>query len=170
MKGDYIPLDKVKATLAKARKDIIKRGQLPPEPVTILDQRSGKAVQAFKRADLVAAGVMSKEAAAAAKKPDHAADAREQEARFERQRKEGAAASERRWALLQHMRQLAAGRERTVFELRMVVAAALQGVAWPPRHGRVARVASRTSRGPRRPSCARCPIAAPRSARWRSQP
>lgn len=133
VKGDYIPIDKVKATLAKARKDIIKRGQLPPEPVTILDQRSGKAVQAFKRADLVAAGVMSKEAAAAAKKPDHAANAREQEARWERQREKAAEESARRWALLQHVRGLAAGRERTTFELRMVVAAALQGVAWSDR-------------------------------------
>lgn len=133
VKGDYIPLDRVKATLAKVRKDIIKRGQLPPEPVTILDQRSGKAVQAFKRSELVAAGLMTKEAADAAKKPDHAANQREQEARWARQREELAAESKRRWALLQHVRGLAAGRERTTFELRMVVAAALQGVGWSDR-------------------------------------
>lgn len=57
VKGAFVPVAAVKAELAKVRKDIIKRGQLPPAPVTIQDPRKGKTVQAYRREDLERAGV-----------------------------------------------------------------------------------------------------------------
>lgn len=124
VKGAYVPLDAVKATLKKLPKTAP-----APTVVEIQDQRTGKLVKAVARADLVAAGAMTAEDA---KKPtdQHA----QQQAARERERAEEQAKMKaengRRMALLLHVRQVAATRPRDEFDLRLVASAALAGVDW----------------------------------------
>lgn len=132
VKGAYLPLDKVKAALAKLPKTgDAKAFSLPV--VHIQDQRTGKIVKAYARADLEAAGVMKPE-------PKPAKGQDQQESRAEQAKREAEnrarlianalAEEKRRFALLRHVRQVAAARPRDAFDLRLVAAAALSGVPW----------------------------------------
>lgn len=126
VKGDYIALDDVKRAL-KAKAGAPKASELPV--VLIQDPRTGNTVQACKRFDLVAKGLADKAQAA-----DTGAAQRERaEADRAKLAKKVEAEAARRMGLLQHMRDQAAGRQLGTFELRMVVAAALQGVQWNDR-------------------------------------
>lgn len=124
VKGAYVDLDKVKQTLKKLPKTAP-----APKVVEIQDQRTGKLVKAVARADLVAAGAMTAEEA---KKPtdSHAQQqvARERERQAEQAKLK--AENGRRMALLLHVRQVAASRERDAFDLRLLTSAALAGVQY----------------------------------------
>lgn len=123
LKNGYVPLAKVK--------DALKKVANKPQVQHVQDPRTGKVVQAVLHADLVAAGLAKPEAKA--QKVDHAANARQQEEDRKKRQAEAEAETDRRRALLQAVRQAAAGRERTEFELRLVTAAALAGVPWEER-------------------------------------
>jgi hypothetical protein len=126
VKGDYIALDDVKRAL-KSKAGAPKASELPV--VLIQDPRTGKTVQAVKRFDLVAKGLADKATPA-----DSTAALRERaEAYRAKLAKKVDAEATRRMGLLYHVRDQAAGRELGTFELRMVVAAALQGVQWNDR-------------------------------------
>ena len=134
VKGDYIALADVKKALPKlgkadkgkaGNKPAVKPADLPA--VHIQDPRTGKTVAAVKRADLVAAGVLKADQAKAPQVSHQANEQRRQEERA-RELAKAEAESARRMALLRHVREMAAGRELGTFELRMTVAAALQGV------------------------------------------
>lgn len=132
VKGAYVPLKGVKAEVVKATKGRLTLAGLPVEPpqvVTIQDPRTGKTVEAYRREDLVAAGV--KGAAEAPKKADDYA-ARERKHEAERKEAEQAARDERtrRIALLQRVREAMQRRPRDAFDLQLAARAALAGVEW----------------------------------------
>ena len=133
VKGDYIALADVKRAL-KGASAKVKPADLPV--VAIQNPRDGKVVQAVKRFDLVAKGLLKPEQANKAGKAE--AQQQHQREQWERERKakaeKAAENTKRHLALLQQVRQASAGRERTVFELRLVAAAALAGVPWASRH------------------------------------
>lgn len=123
VKGAFVALADVKALL-KTKKD----AKAPPT-VSIQNPRDGTVVKAVRLADLQAAGLVS-----ADKKPDTGAAQRERdEARQAKVRRKVADVHAQRLGLLRHVREVVAGRELGVFELRMAVAAALQGVGWEDR-------------------------------------
>ena len=132
LKGDYIPLDKVRGELKKVA---AKAGAEAPKPVHVIDQRSGKVVQAVLRSELVTAGVMKPQPKA--EKGSHRENYAEQTRRREEQQaiddKKAKAETAHRMALFEAVRTAAVGRERTAFELRMVAAATLSGVDWHDR-------------------------------------
>ena len=80
VKGAYVAASEVKAELAKVRKEIIKKGELPPKLVTIQDPRTGKTVQAYRREELQSAGLLAP-ATAEKKTPDYDAMRRADEAK-----------------------------------------------------------------------------------------
>jgi ParB/RepB/Spo0J family partition protein len=126
VKGDYIALDDVKRAL-KSKAGAAKASELPV--VLIQDPRTGNTVRACKRFDLVAKGLADKATPA-----DTGAAQRERaEAHRAKIAKKVEIEAARRMGLLQHVRDQAVGRELGTFELRMVVAAALQGVQWKDR-------------------------------------
>jgi ParB/RepB/Spo0J family partition protein len=133
VKGAYVELSKVKALLKKLPKKGTAAAQDLPQPQVVLiqDQRTGKTVQAVARADLVAAGAAKQEELPL---PDNN-KARHEAQERSRQAEEAKAAVEnkRRMALLLHVRQVAAGRQRDEFDLRMVAAAAFAGVDYNER-------------------------------------
>jgi ParB/RepB/Spo0J family partition protein len=127
VKGAYVALDpKVRAALKKAN--------VKPQVQHIVNQRDGKVTQAVLQADLVAAGVMKAQAAGSKPKRE---SYEEQNRRYEQERKareaRAKAETQARMALLQAVREQAAGRERTEFELRLVTVAALAGLQWNDR-------------------------------------
>jgi ParB/RepB/Spo0J family partition protein len=126
VKGAFIAAKDVKAALKKAKATV--------KPVLIQDQRSGKTVEAYARADLVAAGLQS---AAAKKEPNHKQNYAEQERRRQEERKKRSEQlrlqTGRNLALFTKVREVARGRQRTEFELRLVTAAALGGIGWSDR-------------------------------------
>ncbi len=127
VKGAYVPLEKVKAAIKKAKVQV---------PVThIIDQRTGKPVQAVNRTALVEAGLMTAEAAAAATAPNQGRSAQQAQADAEREKAHDKARIEsgRRMALLARVRQAYTERERDAFDLRLVAAAALSGVDYNDR-------------------------------------
>jgi ParB/RepB/Spo0J family partition protein len=130
VKGAYLPLDKVKAALAKLPKaGDAKAFSLPV--VHIQDQRTGKIVKAYARADLEATGVMKPEAKPAKGQQESRAEQAKRETENRARLTDNAIAEEkRRFALLRHVRQVAAARPRDAFDLRLVAAAALGGVPW----------------------------------------
>lgn len=144
VKGAYVPVAQVKQALAavtqlkKARGGgVIAAPAAAPAPqkVVIQDPRSGKTVEAYRREDLVAAGV--KGAAEKPKKGDYAAREAAHEAKLEAARKaaEQALRDERarRIALLQRVREAMQGRPRDAFDLQLAARAALAGVEWRDR-------------------------------------
>lgn len=129
VKNGYVALDKVKGLLKKLPKKGSAAAQdlKQPEVVHIQDQRTGKLVKAVKRAELEATGVLKAE--------DRPADNRQaqQDAANRKRQAEAAKAqaeTKRRMALLLHVRQVAAARERDEFDLRLVAAAAFSGVGY----------------------------------------
>lgn len=126
VKGAYVEVDKIKATLKKLPKTAP-----APTVVEIQDQRTGKLVKAVARADLVAAGAMKAEDAKAVdtdaqRREAHAREAAKAKAKMD-------AANLRHKALLVHVRQVAAQRPRDEFDLRLIASAALAGVQWADR-------------------------------------
>ena len=126
VKGDYIALADVKRAL---KGTAAKPADLPV--VTIQDPRTGKTVQAVKRFDLVAKGVLKADQVKPA--DTNAAQRQREEARRAKVAEKIKVEAARRMGLMLHVRDQAAGRELGTFELRMVVAAALQGVRWNDR-------------------------------------
>ena len=126
VKGAFIAAKDVKAALKKAKATV--------KPVLIQDQRSGKTVEAYARADLVAAGLKPAEEK---KAPNHRQNYAEQERQRQEEWKKRAEQlrlqTARNLALLAKVREAARGRERTEFELRLVTAAALAGINWSDR-------------------------------------
>lgn len=127
VKGAYIELDKVKATLKK-----LPQTASAPTVVQIQCQRTGQLVKAVARADLVAAGAMKADdtstasSSAEKQRAAHQRQAVEDQAKLKRE-------NARRMALLMHVRQVAAQRPRDEFDLRLVAAAALAGVQYDDR-------------------------------------
>lgn len=137
VKGAYVPVAQVKKALAAAPKRVkVSDGALAapaaPQKVVIQDPRSGKTVEAYRREDLVAAGVKG-----ATEKPKKADDyaAREQKRDADRKAAEQAARDERtrRIALLQRVREAMQRRPRDAFDLQLAARAALAGVEWRDR-------------------------------------
>lgn len=124
LKDGYVPLAKVREAIKKAG----------AKPVTqhVQDPRTGKVVQAVLAADLVAAGLMKKEPAKA-KREDPSAQHERWEQERAAKRAQAQETGRRNMALLQAVRAATAGRDRDVFELRMVAAAALAGVQYEDR-------------------------------------
>lgn len=118
--GAYVPVADVKAELAKVRKDLLKRGQLPPAPVTIQDPRRGQTVQAYRLEDLQRAGVAPKPAQA---KPNGGAV--DWEARRRQEQAAAIAEHQARHRLLLAVRQAMQPAPRTQDDLLMVVRHAL---------------------------------------------
>ncbi len=130
VKSDFVPLKAAKAL--KLPKDGVINGLAVPQPVVIQNPRDGSTIKAYRREDLVNAGVLKAEPKAPAKRKDKAQDhqAREQARRDEERRREvqARAETEQHMALLRQVREVAAGRQRDAFDLRLVAAAALAGV------------------------------------------
>ncbi len=128
LKPDYVPLDKARTALKKAK---AAAAEITVQHVQ--DPRTGKVVKAVLHADLVKAGVADPQPAAAAK---HQAERYDSE-RWARQRAEEearcTAETQRRVALLQRVRGEVRARERDEFDLRLAAAAALAGVEWHER-------------------------------------
>lgn len=118
VKGAFIAASAVKGELAKVRKDIIKKGQLPPAPVTIINPRNGKEVQAYRVADIERAGVKAAEPKPKRSGFDYEAQRRKEEAEA---RLESAA----RRRLLDAVRAAAMARPRDRDELLAIVHHAL---------------------------------------------
>lgn len=143
VKGAYVPVAQGKQALAAATPKKGRGGGViaapaaapAPQKVVIQDPRSGKTVEAYRREDLVAAGV--KDAAEKPKKGDYAARDAAHEAKLEAARKaaEQALRDERarRIALLQRVREAMQGRPRDAFDLQLAARAALAGVEWRDR-------------------------------------
>lgn len=116
LKADFMPLAKVRAELKKAK----------DKPVTTLhiqDPRTGKVVQAVKRADLVAAGVVKQEEPKASGRPGSGRDDwRKEQAESEAKAKAGTEANVR---LLGAVRAAMVGQPLGLDELRMVTHRAL---------------------------------------------
>ena len=105
------------------------------KPVTIQDPRTGKTVQAVSRTALVAAGV--KGAALPKAAANHNDAYKQQQADWARRRKEQEAKEEAeraaRLQVLDAVMAQAAKRERTAFDLQLIVRAAWSGVDWNDR-------------------------------------
>jgi ParB/RepB/Spo0J family partition protein len=129
VKGGFVALADSKALLAKAKlKD--KSVKAPDVPAySIQNPRDGKVVRAVRLADLQAAGLVS----ADQKLDTEAARHKRDEAQRAKLQSKIADVHAQRLGLLRHVRDVAAGRELGVFELRMAAAAALQGVGWNDR-------------------------------------
>lgn len=123
VKGAYVPLAEVKDALKKAK------AGAAPEVVTILDQRSGKAVQAVARSALEEAGVKVK-AAPKRNESSYAEDQKRWEA--ERRAKEAKAEVESaaRARVLDAVLQAMATTPRTVLDLQAVAARCWAGIEW----------------------------------------
>lgn len=119
---EFVPLDHVKSKLKLAKAE----GAAAPQPVILQDPRTGKTVQAVRRADLEAAGV---KIAPPPKKEEswQQAQLKEAEARKER---EAAAAAEnlRRAQILQAVREKIRATPRSAFDLALVARVAYAGV------------------------------------------
>ena len=132
VKGAYVALKDVKAKLKKAVADskTVVYSDQQPQIVLIQDPRTGKTVEAVKRADLERVGVKEP----ASKKRE---DYREQEARreAERKRNEERAAAERkvRAVLLEEVRGRMEDAERSAFDLRLIVGWMLANVEYQSR-------------------------------------
>lgn len=138
VKGAYVALKDVKTELDKAAKEAKARRQAlagagkpvddpaPPPIFTIQDPRTGKTVQAVRRADLPAAAAKKHEP-----KPDTYAE-RERRRAEERKAAEADAAVEQRvrMAVFERIRAAAAERARDAFDLQLVARAAIEGVPW----------------------------------------
>ena len=124
VKGDFIALDDVKKLLKTGKAQAANLAV-----VSIQDPRTGQVKKAVKRAELVTAGVLKASEAKPAK-IDHRANFARQDAQRKANMQRAHAQSNANLALLRHVRDTAAGRERTTFELRMVASAALAGVQW----------------------------------------
>ncbi len=126
VKSDFVPIKAAKALKLPASGVI--NGVAVPQPVVIQNPRDGSLVKAYRREDLVGAGLLKKEVKA--KAPDH--QAAEQSRRQEDAKREAQARSEtdQHMALLHRVRQVAADRQRDAFDLRLVAAAALSGVGY----------------------------------------
>ena len=125
VKGAYIALKDVRKEL----KQIADTDPAKPKVITIQDPRTGKTVEAVKRADIKAFGV--KVADAAPKQQDLYA-ARAAKDREEREKKEAKAALDTKAniALFMAVRAAAALRQRDAFDLRMVAHTIFAGVEW----------------------------------------
>lgn len=126
VKSDFVPIKAAKAL--KLPSSGVINGVAVPQPVVIQNPRDGSLVKAYRREDLVCAGVLKREIKA--KAPDH--QAKEQSRRQEEARLEAQARTEtdQHMALLHRVRQVAADRERDAFDLALVAAAALAGVSY----------------------------------------
>ncbi|MBX3634033.1 MAG: ParB/RepB/Spo0J family partition protein [Rubrivivax sp.] len=123
VKGAYVAASEVKAALKKV-------AGAAPKQVLIQDQRTGKTVAAYKRDDLVAAGLKGVTAAPAKGADAHEAKRKQHEAERKAQAAALEAENAARVAMLVRVRQEAALRPRTALELRLITAAAIQGVNW----------------------------------------
>lgn len=123
VKGAYVAASEVKAALKKV-------AGAAPKQVLIQDQRTGKTVAAYKRDDLVAAGLKGLAAAPAKGADAHEAKRKQHEAERKAQAAALEAENAARVAMLVRVRQEAALRPRTALELRLITAAAIQGVNW----------------------------------------
>lgn len=119
IKGAYVAVSAVKGELQRVRKGIIAKGELPPAVVTIQDPRNGKIVQAYRRADVEAAGV---NLAAKAQPKQRGVD---YEAEREIARAKCIAETAARRRLLLKVREAAKARPRDHGDLLMVVRHAL---------------------------------------------
>lgn len=119
VKGAYVALKDVKAALKKSGKQA--------EIITIQDQRTGKTVEAVKRAAVAEAGVELK----ASKKPDPNESYRRQQAVFEA---EAEAQNKANLDLLAQVRAAAAIVPRSVFDLQLVAHTAWKGVDYTAKH------------------------------------
>lgn len=113
IKGDYVPIKDATALLKTVKGAKV-------DAVTILDPRTGKTHKAVKKEALAAAGVKVSDKPATgrngrAESRDREAERREREAR-------GKALTEQRMALLRRVHAAAAGRPRTLDDLRLLVA------------------------------------------------
>jgi ParB/RepB/Spo0J family partition protein len=133
VKGAYIELSRAKALLKQAPKPAGKKAPgaaAAADPlqqvVHIVDQRTGKVVQAVPSATLQAAGGAAAASAKQARGGHQALTAEDKAA------KEAAvqAKTARQLALLHHVRGLAAQRDKGLVELRLVVCGLLQGDAY----------------------------------------
>lgn len=116
LKGGYVPLKDVQAAIKKHAP----KGTPAPQVVTIIDQRTGKAVKAVKTDTLPDS---AKPKAQAPRGRDHEAERREREAAVK-------AETDRRAALHAQIRPKMLAAEPSATELRLVVWLALQGVDW----------------------------------------
>lgn len=129
VKGAFVALKDVKAELDKATKGrftLAGKPIEPPQVLTIQDPRTGKTVQAVRRADLPAA---------VAKKHEPEADNyAKRQAKEEADRKvaDAKAAAEQcvRMAVFERIRAAAATRDRDAFDLQLAARAAIAGVGW----------------------------------------
>lgn len=126
VKGGLIPVDQVKAELAKAA--TAAKGKPAPQPVLIQDPRDGKVVEAYRPEDLQAAGVKVKTPKAAAKRPWFEESNRRWEEQRRREAEQAAAEAAARQRLLGAVRAAARTRPRDGFELQAVAAAMVQGL------------------------------------------
>lgn len=124
VKGAYIALKDVKDDLAKVKTKA--PGKPMPAMVTILDQRTGKAVQAVKREDAKAAGVKLESSERGG--PDRSYAAREAKAKLEREKCEKAAAREKqiRLQMFSALRAAYTASPRRPDDLRVIAAVLLE--------------------------------------------
>lgn len=138
VKGAFVALKDVKAELDKATK-IAGRQRLtlsgkpvePPPIFTIQDPRTGKTVQAVRRADLPATVAKKHEP----KARDDTYERDEARRKAERAAADAKAAAEQRvrMAVFERIRAAAATRERSAFDLQLAAKAAIAGVEWAGR-------------------------------------
>lgn len=130
----YVPAAQVRKALAAARPKkgrggaIVAPAPAAPSKLVIQDPRTGKTLEAYRRDDLIAAGVLT----AAEKPAPDSAKARETKREAERKEAKQAASDEsaRRLALLQRVREAMQARPRDAFDLQIAAGAALAAVEW----------------------------------------
>lgn len=133
VKGAFVALKDVKAELDKATKIAGRQRHTlagkpiePPQVVTIQDPRTGKTVQAVRRADLPAPLAKKHE-----RKVDDYAQREAKEAAARKAADAKAEAEQRvRMAVLERIRAAAATRERDAFDLQLAARAAIAGVQY----------------------------------------
>ena len=126
--GAYIDASKVRDLLKQVKASADQAGAAMPQVVLIQNQRTGKTVQAVRRADLQQLGA----ALPAAPKSTNGYNSAEEQARQKRDREmvlaKLASENAKRRALLIQVRSVAHATTRSEFDLRMVARAALVGV------------------------------------------
>jgi ParB/RepB/Spo0J family partition protein len=126
VKGAYAPADKAVAKALKAASIV------PPKVVLIQNPRDGKTVKAYRRDDLVQAGLEGFAAPAKGSKPAAPSWQEEEQRRHKQAEKEAAAAAEtqRRRAVLDQVRERLKHQPRTALQLALIAEAAVRGVPY----------------------------------------
>jgi ParB/RepB/Spo0J family partition protein len=131
IKGAYIALADVRKQVSEANVKSTRQGATRyVDIVTVQDPRSGKTIEAVRRADLQAAGIPIK---ADAQASASAAQQRRQEAETALYKAQAEAESARRLALLHRTRQAIRLAPRSSFDLRLIAAALLNHIQYHDR-------------------------------------